>query len=174
MPRVDRELATAEYVTVWTDGSMYYRHPIRPGGWAYVIVDRGEVVDQGSEPELLTTVNRMELTAVVRALESVPEIVGDRQVFLYSDSQYVVRGVTEWLPYWKLNGWQAATGGPVKNRDLWEMLDAAKSCLNLQWGWVRGHTGVEYNDLADELAGIAARGAMEAWRRSRKGLNPGS
>lgn len=168
MPRVDRELATAEHVTVWTDGSMYYRHPIRAGGWAYVIADRGEVVMQESEAELLTTVNRMELTAVVRALEASPGIVGNRQVFLYSDSQYVVRGATEWLPYWKLNGWQAATGGPVKNRDLWEMLDAAKLRVDLQWGWVRGHTGVEYNDLADELAGQAAKGAMEAWRTSRK------
>jgi len=168
--RVDREEVTANGVTIWTDGSIYYRHTIRPGGWAFVVANQGQEVHRESGVELLTTSNRMEMVAVIRALQSVGDFAGGGPAYLYSDSQYVVRGATEWLMTWKRNGWQKSTGGLVSNRDLWEELDAAWVQVNVRIGWVRGHVGVEFNELADELAGIESKGAQEAWRTSRMGI----
>lgn len=168
MPVLNREQILASQVTVWTDGSIYMRHPIQPGGWAYIVVDRGEVVAKVSGVELLTTGNRMELTAVLRALQVVPSLADiSRGVFVYSDSQYVVRGATEWLDNWKYYGWVTRTGEPVKNRDLWEGLDEHKARMSIFWHWVRGHTGVEHNELADDMAREQAKGARDAWESTR-------
>lgn len=165
--RADIDRAVANGVTVWTDGSMYNLHTIKPGGWAYVVVNQGREMWRDSGPELLTTVNRMELRAVIEALKVLPDMVGPQQVILYSDSQYVVRGTTEWLLYWRLNGWQKSTGGEVANRDLWEELYQTKKLSDVRMGWVRGHTGVEYNEVADQLAGDQAKGAIKAWDQTK-------
>jgi len=104
----------------------------------------------GAEPH--TTNNRMELTAVIRALEALRRPV-EAQVF--TDSEYVRRGVTEWLASWKARGWRTADKKPVKNRDLWERLDALVASHRLEWHWVKGHSGVEGNERVDALANQA-------------------
>jgi ribonuclease HI len=102
--------------------------------------------------EALTTNNRMELTAAIRALESLKRPC---TVDLYTDSQYVRGGITEWLAGWKRNGWRTAARKPVKNQDLWEALDAAAARHEIRWHWVKGHSGHPENDRADALATTA-------------------
>lgn len=130
-----------------------------PGGWGFVIIDEPaqigtparETIRSGGEPS--TTNNRMELTAVIEALQTVllsPQW-RDRPVAVYTDSQYVQKGISEWIHGWKRNGWRTASKAPVKNRDLWEALDAAAGRLSLRWIWVKGHAGIAYNELCDEL-----------------------
>ena len=108
----------------------------------------------GKEKELFggvsqTTNNRMELTAVVRALEALEH---SSTVDVYTDSQYVQKGISEWLPDWKRRGWRTADKKPVKNVDLWQRLEAALAPHRVQWVWVRGHAGHPENERADELA----------------------
>jgi len=105
---------------------------------------------KGAEPQ--TTNNRMELTAAIMALESLKRPCS---VDLYTDSQYVRGGVTEWMTGWKKNGWRTASRQPVKNRDLWEALDAATARHEVRWHWVKGHSGHPENDRADALANQA-------------------
>lgn len=102
--------------------------------------------------ELLTTNNRMELMAAIHALESLKRPC---RVRLTTDSQYVQKGITEWMANWKRNGWKTAANKPVKNADLWRRLDAAISGHEIRWEWVRGHSGHPENELADELANKA-------------------
>jgi ribonuclease HI len=99
--------------------------------------------------ELATTNNRMELMAAIQALEALNKPC---RVELHTDSQYVKRGVTEWLHLWKARGWRTMTKGAVKNEDLWRRLDAARARHEVDWRWVKGHAGHEYNEIADELA----------------------
>jgi ribonuclease HI len=124
-----------------------------PGGWG-VVLRYGSAVKElhGSEP--LTTNNRMELTAVISALEALKRPV---KVTLYTDSTYVLNGVTKWLPGWQRNGWLTAGKKPVKNVDLWQRLAAAMARHEVTWQWVKGHNGDPGNERADELArqGIA-------------------
>jgi ribonuclease HI len=126
-----------------------------PGGWG-AILRMGETERElwGGEP--LTTNNRMELTAAIRALESLKRPV---DATLTTDSQYVVKGIGEWLPGWKRRGWRTADGKPVKNIDLWQRLDAAAGPHRIAWRWVRGHAGHAENERADALA---RRGIAEA------------
>jgi ribonuclease HI len=107
-----------------------------------------------------TTNNRMELTAAIRALEALKRPV---EATLYTDSQYVIKGVTEWVAGWKARGWRTADKKAVKNQDLWEQLDALAARHDLEWRWVRGHTGVPGNERADALANQA----IDALLRSR-------
>jgi ribonuclease HI len=112
---------------------------------------------EGHEKELagaeaLTTNNRMELTAVIRALESLKRPV---QARLFTDSEYVRRGVTEWLPNWKARGWRTADRKPVKNQDLWVELDKLAAAHQVEWHWVPGHSGVPGNERVDRLANQA-------------------
>ncbi len=124
-----------------------------PGGWAAILRWNGhERVLSGAEPE--TTSNRMELTAAIRALEALRRPV---RVRLFTDSQYLKRGVTEWLPRWKARGWRTAAGRPVANRDLWERLDALLTRHRVTWHWVEGHAGDPLNERADRLARAALR-----------------
>jgi ribonuclease HI len=104
----------------------------------------------GGEPH--TTNNRMELMAAIMGLESLKRRC---EVSLTTDSQYVKRGITEWLPNWKRNQWKTADRKPVKNADLWQRLDAAAARHQVQWHWVRGHTGHPENERADALANLA-------------------
>lgn len=96
-----------------------------------------------------TTNNRMELMAAIRALEA---LKGSCAVALHTDSRYLQQGVLEWMPRWKANGWRTAAKKPVKNRDLWERLDEALAGHKIEWHWVKGHSGDEGNELADQLA----------------------
>jgi ribonuclease HI len=118
------------------------------------------LVEDGRERELhggepATTNNRMELTAVIRALDALPR--GSR-VRLYTDSQYVQKGMTEWLAAWKRRGWRTAEGKPVKNEDLWRALDEAARSHRVEWHWVKGHAGHPGNERADALANKGADG----------------
>ena len=133
-------------VQLFTDGAC--RGNPGPGGWG-VLLRSGSHEKQlwGGEPS--TTNNRMELTAAIVGLEALNRPCS---VDVYTDSQYVRRGVTEWLANWKRRGWKTAAKEAVKNQDLWERLDAACQRHDIRWHWVRGHSGHVENELADALA----------------------
>ena len=119
-----------------------------PGGWGAILRWEGRERElSGGEP--LTTNNRMELTAAIAALEALKRPM---RVHLYTDSQYLRQGITEWLRGWKARGWLTADKKPVKNKDLWERLDAANARHTVEWRWLKGHAGHELNERADELA----------------------
>lgn len=133
-------------VEIWTDGAC--RGNPGPGGWGAVLrSSRHEKHLWGGAPE--TTNNRMELTAAIRALSALKRSCG---VTLHTDSEYVRRGITEWLAGWKARDWKGAGRKPVKNRDLWMELDAACQRHQIDWRWVKGHSGDPGNELADALA----------------------
>ncbi len=128
-----------------------------PGGWAALLrYGAHERELAGAEAE--TTNNRMELMAAISALESLTE---GCSVELYTDSQYVRQGIGEWLPNWLRRGWKTAGGDPVKNRDLWERLQAATLRHRIAWHWVKGHSGDPDNERVDALARAAAEGVRE-------------
>ena len=136
-------------VEVFTDGAC--RGNPGPGGWGVLLRYKGsEKTLYGAEPE--TTNNRMELMAAIRALES---LTRQCSVKLTTDSQYVQKGITEWLPNWKRRGWKTAAKKPVKNADLWKRLDEAVAEHDVEWHWVKGHSGHPENELADALANQA-------------------
>ncbi len=117
------------------------------GGWAAVIINEtNEKIISGSEN--LTTNNRMELTAVIKALE----LTITNNVTVFTDSKYVKDGIESWINNWKKNGWKTASKEPVKNKDLWEVLDQLKENKNIKWEWVKGHSNDKYNNLVDEKA----------------------
>ena len=136
-------------IEIYTDGAC--RGNPGPGGWA-ALLQKGEHEKEISGAEALTTNNRMELTAVIRALETLRQPVTAR---LYTDSQYVRRGITEWLAAWKARGWRTADRKPVKNQDLWEQLEAVSARHRIEWRWVPGHAGVPGNERVDRLANEA-------------------
>jgi ribonuclease HI len=103
----------------------------------------------GGEPE--TTNNRMELMAAIEALNA---LKGASNVVLHTDSKYVMDGIREWMPNWKMRGWKTANRKPVKNKDLWQALDEAVARHDIQWKWVKGHDGNPGNEEADELANL--------------------
>jgi ribonuclease HI len=136
-------------IEIYTDGAC--RGNPGPGGWA-ALLKMGEHEREISGAELLTTNNRMELTAVIRALEALKRPVA---ALLYTDSEYVRRGITEWVPAWKARGWRTADRKAVKNQDLWQQLDELNARHQIQWRWVRGHAGVPGNERVDRLANEA-------------------
>ncbi|HUA88663.1 MAG TPA: ribonuclease HI [Steroidobacteraceae bacterium] len=136
-------------IEIYTDGAC--RGNPGPGGWGALLI-HGEHRRELNGAEALTTNNRMELTAVIRALEALKRPVAAR---IYTDSQYVRRGITEWLPGWKARGWRTADKKPVKNQDLWQRLDAVRTGHSLEWHWVPGHAGVPGNERVDQLANEA-------------------
>ena len=123
-----------------------------PGGWGTVIID-GTNITKLSGGEKQTTNNRMELSAAINALDAVVKNTGwrNRHVEVYSDSQYVKNGITSWIKNWKKNGWKTAAKKPVLNQDLWIALDNLYNQLDIEWKWVKGHAGVEYNETCDQL-----------------------
>lgn len=135
-----------ELVEVFTDGAC--KGNPGPGGWG-ALLRYGEHERELHGGEAQTTNNRMELMAVIQALEALKR---PSPVRITTDSQYVKRGVTEWMVRWKRNGWLTAERKAVKNRDLWERLDRALAEHQVQWHWVRGHTGHPENERADRLA----------------------
>ncbi len=142
-------------MTVYTDGGC--RPNPGPGGWGAVLLFPGRDPVELSGAEESTTNNRMELTAALEALRSLPS---PHRVRLVTDSEYLKRGITEWLDGWRRRGWLTASKKPVKNRDLWQALDAELARHRVTWEWVRGHSGDRYNELADRLA-TRAMGAPE-------------
>ena len=136
-------------IEIYTDGAC--RGNPGPGGWA-ALLRIGEHEREISGAEALTTNNRMELTAVIRALEALKRPV---EAQLYTDSEYVRRGVTEWLPAWKARGWRTAQRKPVKNQDLWQQLDERRLPHRIEWHWVPAHAGVSDNERVDRLANEA-------------------
>jgi ribonuclease HI len=137
-------------VEIYTDGAC--RGNPGPGGWAaFLSCDGREKEISGAEAH--TTNNRMELLAVIRALEALkkPQV----RVRVFTDSQYVRRGITEWLAGWKSRGWRTASKKPVLNQDLWERLDALAAPHTIEWHWVPGHAGVPGNERVDRLANQA-------------------
>ncbi|MCC7259423.1 MAG: ribonuclease HI [Alphaproteobacteria bacterium] len=133
-------------VTIYTDGACSGNPG--PGGWGAVL-SHGKHEKEISGGEKDTTNNRMEMTAVIRALES---LKSPCHVLLYTDSRYVMDGVTQWMKNWKARGWKTADNKPVKNIDLWQELDAALTRHTVKWHWVRGHDGDPMNERADALA----------------------
>jgi ribonuclease HI len=136
-------------IEIYTDGAC--RGNPGPGGWA-ALLQSGAHERELSGAEALTTNNRMELTAVLRALEALKRPVEAR---VYTDSEYVRRGISEWLANWKARGWRTADRKPVKNQDLWEQLDQQASRHKIEWLWVPGHAGVPGNERVDQLANEA-------------------
>jgi len=135
-------------VEIYTDGAC--KGNPGPGGWG-VLMKSGSVVKELHGGERNTTNNRMELLAVIRALEALKRPC---HVLLHADSQYVLKGITEWLAGWKAKGWKTASKQPVKNVDLWQQLDALvnTSGHQIEWRWVKGHDGDPGNERADALA----------------------
>lgn len=138
-----------EKVEIYTDGAC--RGNPGPGGWGALMRYKGkEKTLKGSAPE--TTNNRMEMMAVISALEA---LTRDCEVDVTTDSQYVRKGITEWMVNWKKRGWRTANKQPVKNEDLWRKLDELNQQHRVKWHWVKGHSGHPENEKADQLANEA-------------------
>ena len=137
-------------VTLHTDGSCL-NNP-GPGGWAAILEWNGNEKElSGAVPD--TTNNRMELQAAIEGLNALSRPMS---VELHTDSKYVMDGVTAWMPTWRLNGWKTAAKKPVANQDLWQQLDEALARHNVNWHWVKGHSGDPLNERCDDLARAAA------------------
>lgn len=135
-----------DYVEIFTDGAC--RGNPGPGGWGVVLrYGEHEKLMHGGERE--TTNNRMELMAAIMALESLKRRC---KVDLTTDSQYVRQGITDWIANWKKRGWKNSAKKPVKNVDLWMRLDEVAAKHEIEWHWVKGHSGHDENELADQLA----------------------
>ncbi|MCG9078428.1 ribonuclease HI [Laribacter hongkongensis] len=133
-------------VEIYTDGAC--KGNPGPGGWGALLRCQGQEKELfGGAPD--TTNNRMELQAVIEALRCLKRPC---DIDIYTDSQYVQKGISEWITGWKARGWRTASKTPVKNADLWQMLDAEVARHRIQWHWVKGHAGHEFNERADELA----------------------
>ena len=140
-------------MVIYTDGACSGNPG--PGGWGAILMF-GEKTREICGGEGATTNNRMELMAAIQALETLTKSC---QVELHTDSQYVMKGISEWIHAWKRRGWRTADNKPVKNEDLWRRLDEARGRHDVQWRWVKGHSGHEHNERADELA---RQGLIEA------------
>jgi ribonuclease HI len=141
-----------------------------PGGWAYIIEaafysgaviegDRAREIPESATiimekwgAESSTTNNRMELSAVIAALEALPGLaLSPEKITVYTDSQYVQKGITQWIRSWKQNNWRTSGKDPVKNRDLWQRLDELSACFPLVWVWIKGHAGNKMNERCDRM-----------------------
>jgi ribonuclease HI len=147
-PQIARPL-----VVIYTDGACK-GNPGR-GGWGAWLSSKGKEIELFGG-EMNTTNNRMELTAVIEALASLKRSC---EVQIYTDSQYVRQGITEWIHNWKKRGWKTADNKPVKNADLWQRLDALRDLHRVDWRWVKGHSGDPGNERADMLANRGAESA---------------
>lgn len=141
-------------VEIYTDGAC--KGNPGPGGWGALLRCNGHEKELcGGEAE--TTNNRMELLAVISALNTLTRPCA---IILHTDSQYVKNGITTWIHGWKKNGWKTADRKPVKNVDLWQALDAAQQRHRIDWRWVKGHNGHEFNERADQLANLGVDKAL--------------
>jgi len=138
-------------IIIYTDGAC--KGNPGPGGWGAILRSMGHAEKELFGGELLTTNNRMEMTAVIEALSALKRPC---DVAIYIDSKYVLQGMTEWLPSWKAKGWKTAAKQPVKNVDLWQKLDTLVNASGhtIEWLWVKGHAGDPGNERADALANM--------------------
>ena len=136
-------------IEIYTDGAC--RGNPGPGGWGALLI-AGDARRELSGAEPATTNNRMEMMGAIEALRALKRPV---RVILYTDSKYVCTGIEEWLPNWKKRGWKTADRKPVKNQDLWQALDEARTPHEVTWKWVKGHAGNEGNERVDALANEA-------------------
>ena len=152
LPDVPPEAAPGE-VLIWTDGACSGNPG--PGGWAALVVDEaGALLDERSGGLAHTTNNIMEMTAALEGMRALP--AGSR-VCVVTDSRYLLDGMTSWMAGWKKKGWKTAAGGAVKNKELWQALEAETERHEaVRWHWVKGHVGSELNERADQLAVAAA------------------
>jgi len=150
-------LKSPKEVEIFTDGACQGNPG--PGGWA-AILRYGKVVKEISGAEPFTTNNRMELTAVIEALKTLKEPC---KVTISMDSQYVKKGITEWLPKWKQRNWLTVSKAKVKNIDLWKALDTEASKHVVTWRWIKGHTGIPENEKCDFLAKDAIKKMKVQW-----------
>ena len=135
-------------IRIYTDGAC--RGNPGPGGWgALILKDNEEIKLNGGQN--VTTNNQMELTAVIKALNFFSE---SSEIEIFTDSKYVMDGITSYIKKWKVNGWKTASKKPVKNSDLWKQLDELSAQHSISWNWVKGHSGHRENDIADELANL--------------------
>ena len=135
-------------IVIYTDGGCSGNPG--PGGWAFVVSENGEIREYRSGGDQSTTNNKMELTAVINALEYA-KANGERDVVILTDSQYVKNGITVWIHSWKKNGWRTSSKAPVKNVEYWVTLDKLNGELNVDWQWVKGHAGIAGNEECDRL-----------------------
>ena len=149
-----------QVVEIYTDGAC--RGNPGPGGWAAVLSAGGREKEITGAVNL-TTNNRMELQAVIAALQALRR---PAQVRLYTDSQYVRRGLLEWLPNWKARGWKTADKKAVKNQDLWQTLESEAAKHHIEWHWVPGHAGIAGNERCDALANAAIDAMLEVDSRA--------
>lgn len=141
-------------IEIFTDGAC--KGNPGPGGWG-VLLRLGEHEKSLHGGELMTTNNRMELMAAIMGLRALKKTA---QVILTTDSEYVMKGICEWMPNWKKRGWKTASKQPVKNADLWQLLDELVNQHQVEWRWVRGHSGHRENEIADELANLGVQEAL--------------
>lgn len=135
-------------VIIYTDGAC--KGNPGPGGWGVILSYKGKVKElYGGDPD--TTNNRMELMAAIQALETLTKPCSVR---INTDSKYVLQGITEWMDNWKKRGWKTASRHPVKNEDLWRRLDSAIMRHDIEWKWIKGHSGDNGNERADALANL--------------------
>lgn len=139
---------------IWTDGSCLGNPG--PGGWGFIATD-GKNIAERCGGEKNTTNNKMELTAVIKALRAARK---HNEIEIHTDSQYVKNGMQSWVKNWKKTGWKTADKKPVKNQELWQELDELASNIKIHWVWVKGHAGEEFNERVDCLA----RGAAESYK----------
>lgn len=148
---MEREVDSKDFVEIFTDGSC--KGNPGPGGWAALLKFKGHQKElSGAEPH--TTNNRMEMTAAIMALEALKRPC---RVRLMTDSEYLKKGITEWLQNWKKRNWLTSNKTPVKNEDLWRRLDQAANRHEVTWEWVKGHNGHLENELVDQLANSAIK-----------------
>ena len=141
-------------IKIYTDGACKGNPGV--GGWGAIIMRDGKNIELfGGENE--TTNNRMELMAVIMALKKIPS---NLELTIYTDSTYVQKGISEWIKNWKVNNWRSSNKKPVKNKDLWVDLDEAVGSRKIYWEWVKGHSGNEGNEKADELANQGVMSVM--------------
>ena len=154
-------------IHVYTDGGCTGNPG--PGGGAYIILRNEEggvknsvLLDEKSGAEKATTNNRMELKAVIAALEALPQFMTETEkVTVYTDSQYVQKGMSCWMEEWKKRGWKTSGKEPVKNQDLWQRLDSLAAGFSIHWVWVKGHASNKYNERCDKMTQEAiAEGEM--------------
>jgi ribonuclease HI len=151
------EANEAQPVIIYSDGACSGNPG--PGGWGAVLI-YGDKRREISGGEALTTNNRMELRAAAEALAALKR---PTRAELHTDSEYLRKGITEWITKWKANGWKTAGREPVKNADLWRLLDEARQRHKISWHWVKGHAGEAENERADELA----RAGMAPFKKPR-------
>ena len=143
----------------YTDGSCLKS---RAGGWGVVVIDQGQEYELSGGASN-TTNNRMEMLAAISALISVSP---ERPLKIVTDSEYLKLGVEQYIEGWKAKKWRKADGGPVKNVDLWQQIDAMCQQRQVSWAWVKGHSNDKYNDWADKLATTASKAIQDAQRAS--------